>query len=192
MSQFEFFMIIASILVAIVFTEIIGGWGALLKAGKQQTSGYLYFGWSSSTLVISVSYWSGFWPYANANFDQIQKVWALLLPTIFLILSAIAIKPTQSDIESVGLANHFNEVRKRVCVSLAIATVLAVVADWVVLEVISLQFVPVVSGLTAIFLWSAYTSNRVVHTVAFICVYAFFIILPFLLGIEYFSSNVDQ
>ena len=192
MSQFEFFMIIASILIAIVFTEIIGGWGTLLKTGKYDSSGYLYYGWSSSILIVSVSYWNGFWPYANANFDQIQKIWALLIPTIFLILSAMSIKPTPSDAESTGLADHFNSVRKRVCLTLAIAVPLAVLADWIVLEVISFQFVPVMVGLTAVFLWCAYTTNRVAHTLAFISTYTFFVVLPIILGIEYFSGNGGQ
>ncbi len=57
MSQFEFFMIIVSVLIAIAISELAGWWGRLIRSDHKASFDPLHLGWT----VLTHYTWAGRW-----------------------------------------------------------------------------------------------------------------------------------
>ena len=93
MDQFEFFMVIAGVVVAMAMTEIVAGWGRLIRADIEVELDWVHLGWTICVLLVSLSYWVGMWPYVNFELRYQGQFWFLVFPTLFLVLLAYALTP---------------------------------------------------------------------------------------------------
>ena len=184
MTQFEFLMMIASVVVAVGMTEIVGGWGRLARADGEIKFDWLHLGWTIYILLLSVQYWIGMWSYRELRIEYVGQIFFLVVPTLFLVLSAFAMSPDVVNRSQIDMRTYYLEKRRVVFLSLAVFSLAAWLADIVIvgyerLEV-SFMLFPIVSGLVLCAL--AYSQRVWLHGA----------VLVFLIGsvIAYFFSHV--
>ena len=78
MTQFEFLMMIASVVVAVGMTEIVGGWGRLARADGEIKFDWLHLGWTIYILLLSVQYWIGMWSYRELRIEYVGQIFSSL------------------------------------------------------------------------------------------------------------------
>ncbi len=93
MTLFEFLMMIASVVVAFGMTEIVSGWGRMMRTRAKVEPYWLHLGWTIVILVLLIEHWVGMWTYRELLFDNIAQVVSLVIPSIFGVLAAYAISP---------------------------------------------------------------------------------------------------
>ena len=184
MTQFEFLMMIASVFVAVGMTEIVGGWGRLARADGEIKFDWLHLGWTIYILLLSVQYWIGMWSYRELRIEYVGQIFFLVVPTLFLVLSAFAMSPDVVNRSQIDMRTYYLEKRRVVFLSLAVFSLAAWLADIVIvgyerLEV-SFMLFSIVSGLVLCAL--AYSQRVWLHGA----------VLVFLIGsvIAYFFSHV--
>ncbi|MEJ6515313.1 MAG: hypothetical protein QNL97_03890 [Pseudomonadales bacterium] len=184
MTQFEFLMMIASVVVAVGMTEIVGGWGRLARADGEIKFDWLHLGWTIYILLLSVQYWIGMWSYRELRIEYVGQIFFLVVPTLFLVLSAFAMSPDVVNRSQIDMRTYYLEKRRVVFLSLAVFSLAAWLADIVIvgyerLEV-SFMLFSIVSGLVLCAL--AYSQRVWLHGA----------VLVFLIGsvVAYFFSHV--
>ena len=94
MSKFEFLMMIASVVVAVGFAEIVAGWGRLLRTERVKVEyDYLHIGFSIVLLLGFIGYWMGMWSYRPLELNYQGQIAFLVIPSLFVVLTAYAISP---------------------------------------------------------------------------------------------------
>lgn len=184
MTQFEFLMMIASVVVAVGMTEIVGGWGRLARADGEIKFDWLHLGWTIYILLLSVQYWIGMWSYRELRIEYVGQIFFLVVPTLFLVLAAFAMSPDVVNRSQIDMRTYYLEKRRVVFLSLAVFSLAAWLADIVIvgyerLEV-SFMLFSIVSGLVLCAL--AYSQRVWLHGA----------VLVFLIGsvVAYFFSQV--
>lgn len=135
MSQYEFFMVVAGVVVAIAMSEIVGGWGRMLRSSAEIEFDWLHFGWSLAVLFFALIYWIGMWPYADADLVYMGQVWFLIIPTLFLVLVAFAITPELPSSGSFRMRDYYLSHRRKIFGSFAVYIVLSQAADFVIADI---------------------------------------------------------
>jgi len=133
MSDFEFLMAIASVVIAIALTEIFGGWGDLLRAKIAPRIDWLHLAWTVVVVLYAIQYWVGIWPYRNVEIRLIFQVWFLIIPTLFIVLVAYAITPNVGPDEELMLRDYYMSRRGPIFIGLAVFVAMAQLADLVIL-----------------------------------------------------------
>ena len=166
MSRFEFFMMIASVVVAIGMTEIAGGWGRMVRTPARVNFDWLHLGWTIYILLLSVQYWIGMWSYNQLEISYVGQIYFLVIPTIFLVIAAYAITPDvplegEFDVRDYYLANRIG-----VFLSLAMFSVAAWIADLVIagLQRLEIAFMIMSLLVAAGMMVLAFTKRVWVHT----------------------------
>ena len=94
MSQFEFLMMVASVVVAVGISEILGCWGRLLRAEAGLVRfDWLHLGMTICLLLTIVQYWIGMWAYRPIELTTTLQVLFLVLPSFFMVVGIFAICP---------------------------------------------------------------------------------------------------
>jgi hypothetical protein len=181
MSQFEFFMVIASILVAIAITEVVSWWGKLLRTGRIQEVGAINLAWSGLLVSNIVLHWSGFWAYKDLVIVTYPQIWMLLLPTLLAILVAFAITPNSAEIAN-GFAQYYEENRRLIFFCWGLFILAAIAADVVMLRAITFEGLVYVAILVAAFVACALSKNTWVQYIAITIVFALVLLMPLVLG----------
>ena len=133
MTQFEFLMTFASVILAIALTEMLGGWGKLIRSGLPIRWSGLWIGWSLVIVAIIIMYWSGLWPYRNESFREGYKIFWLGIPTFFLVVIGYLLSPEPRDgAESVDLERRYWQIAPRMFPLIAILLVASALADWII------------------------------------------------------------
>ncbi|MGR8950427.1 MAG: hypothetical protein ACU84Q_20480 [Gammaproteobacteria bacterium] len=187
MSQFEFFMIIASVLVAIGLTEVVGWWGQLLRSDKPIEVSRIHLGWSVVFVCNVVLYWSGFWAYNDVELTSFGQIWMLLLPTLFLILVAFALTPGTTN-EEAERGGYFERKRSKIFGCWAAFCFLAVLADVAIVD--SPTWEGAIPGLVvvSVFAICATVRNSVANYAAMVLFLLLFVVVPVSLG---FREGMD-
>lgn len=177
-------MMIASVVVAVGMTEIVGGWGRLARADGEIKFDWLHLGWTIYILLLSVQYWIGMWSYRELHIEYVGQIFFLVVPTLFLVLAAFAMSPDVVNRSQIDMRTYYLEKRRVVFLSLAVFSLAAWLADIVIvgyerLEV-SFMLFSIVSGLVLCAL--AYSQRVWLHGA----------VLVFLIGsvVAYFFSHV--
>jgi hypothetical protein len=183
MSQFEFFMIIASVLVAIAITEVVGWWGRLLRTGRVGEVGNINLAWSLLFICNIVLYWSGFWAYVDVDVVNFAQIWMLLLPTLFLVLVAFAITP-EGTTQSFSFKVYYEKNRKLIFFGWTLFILGAVIADAVMFQVF--DWAGAMPGLViaGLFLVCAFVKHKVFDYVAIVALFLLIFVFPVVLGFE--------
>ena len=83
MTKFEFLMMIASVVIAVGLTEIVGGWGRMARTPAKVKFDWLLFSWALVLLLLGIQYWLGLWPYVEVEMEYIGEIYFLVVPTLF-------------------------------------------------------------------------------------------------------------
>ena len=181
MSQFEFYMVIAGVVLAIAMAEIVVGWGQLVRANQDVQTDWLHLGWTLCVLLISLMYWVGMWPYSDLEFTYVGQVWFLVFPTLFLVVLAYAIMPDVSANGGVNLREYYLANRRPIFLSFASFVIMSNVADLTIVgpaSLINFEFlISIVFVVVTLFL--AYTKRIWVHATALVVTLSYFIYLAF-------------
>jgi hypothetical protein len=132
MSKFEFTVTIVSIVIAFALSELMAGWGRVLRHRPRPRIDWLFAAWSVGVLLLGVLHWSGLWLYANASFETLSQLFALLAPPLLLVPLAFLLSPDPQADGSLDLGEYFREVSRPVFSLLAAFSILSFVADVVV------------------------------------------------------------
>ena len=135
MSLFEFQMALAAVAIAIGITEIVGGWGRLLRSDISVRVDWIHLLWSLNIVLLSLYYWTGMWRYNATEFAYVGQVYMLVIPTLLLVLASYAITPEVPADRTLDLREYYMANRKKVFIPLAAFMLSAYVADLVILGV---------------------------------------------------------
>lgn len=163
MSHFEFFMVLAAVVVAVAMTEIVGNWGRLLRTDARVKLDWLHLGWMFYVLLASVVYWVGMLPYEKFEFVYLGQVWLLVLPTLFLVLVAFALAPNVPTHGRLDLRAYYLSKRRAVFFSLVAFILMGWLADAAITGSIASNELVYPSISIIIFLVLATTSSIAVH-----------------------------
>ena len=174
-------MIIASVLVAIAITEVVGWWGKLLRNKQIREVGGLHRAWSALFICTIVLYWSGFWSYEDLKIVNYAQIWMLLLPTLLAILVAFAITPTSTE-PSFTFHTYYEDNRKLIFFCWALFFAGAGVADVVMLESLDMEGALLVGVMIGILVTCGLTRNVWFQYVGLIILFTLILVIPVILG----------
>ena len=140
MTRFEFLMMIAAVVVAVGMTEIVGGWGRLMRTRAVVKADWLHLGWSIWILAVLIQYWIGMWAYNQLQIDYMGQIFFLIIPTLFGVLAAFAITPDVPMAGVLDVREYYWDKRTAVFLPLAAFVLLSYVADLVIVGVHKVGF----------------------------------------------------
>ena len=171
MTQFEFFMVIAGVVIAIAMAEVVSGWGRLVRTNATVQLDWLQFGWTVIILLNSMIYWVGIWPYSGTEFETLGQIYFLVIPTLFLVLIAFAITPTEFDQTPFSMRRYYLSRRKPIFLFYGLFIATSSAADFIVAggrQVELWSLIPLFSILAA-YVYLAVTERIWVHaTIMFV------------------------
>jgi hypothetical protein len=133
MSQFEFLMTFASVVLAIAMTELLAGWGRLARSGVAIRWSPIWVGWSVVLVLLITMYWSGIWPYRDQSFGEGYKILWLVLPTFLLVVLSFLLSPEPDrEASEVDLEALYARIAPRMFPILAVFIVATQTADLVI------------------------------------------------------------
>lgn len=133
MTRFEFLMMIAAVVVAVGMTEIVGGWGRLIRTRSAVKPYWLHLGWTILILSSLIQYWIGMWSYSELQIERLGQIFFLIIPSLFGVLAAFAITPDVPDDGQLILRDYYWTKRTAIFLPLAAYFVTALVADFVII-----------------------------------------------------------
>ncbi len=130
MSKFEFTITIVSIVIAFALSELMAGWGRVLRHQPLVRHDWMFSGWSVGVLLLAVLHWSGLWLYEDVPFESLWQLFLLLLPPLLLVAAAFLLAPNPIAGEQLELRAHFERVARPALLLLAAFSLLSLFADW--------------------------------------------------------------
>jgi hypothetical protein len=123
-------MTFASVVLAIALSELLGGWGRLIRSGLPIRWSGLWIGYSLAVVSIIIMYWSGMWPYRDQSFREGYKIYWLAIPTFFLVVLGYLLSPEpDDDANEVDLEARYWQISSRMFPLLALTFLGSVLAD---------------------------------------------------------------
>jgi len=129
MSKFEFTITIVSIVIAFALSELMAGWGRILRHHQRPRIDWLFAAWSVGILLLGVLHWSGLWLYASVPFETLPQLFALLAPPLLLVPLAFLLSPDPKADVSFDLGAYFRDISRPTLLLVAAFTILSLVAD---------------------------------------------------------------
>src|SRR5262245_5529281 len=167
MSKFEFTVTIVSIVIAFALSELMAGWGRVLRHHPRPRIDWLFAAWSVGILLLGILHWSGLWLYATVPFESLTQLFALLAPPLLLVPLAFLLSPDPEADGSLDLSAYFREISRPAFFLLAAFSILSWVADVVVggAPPFSIEAAGLL-GFASLLIASAVSSNRRLGIVA--------------------------
>ena len=158
-------MMIASVVVAVGMTEIVGGWGRMARTAAVVRVDWLHLGWTIFILLISIQYWIGMWSYNQVQVEYVGQIYFLVIPTLFVVLAAFAVTPDVPLDGELNVREYYWARRTAVFLPLATFSIASSIADLVIVgiekaELGSILFTVVGAALTA---FLAFTKRVWIH-----------------------------
>lgn len=107
MTEFEYFSVLISIVVAMVLSELFSGWGRLLRKRQRVRFSRLHAAWCVFLVVYTVQFWHGFWQYRVVEDWGLTDLLQLVFETLLLVVLAQLSVPEVPDAGSVDLSEHY-------------------------------------------------------------------------------------
>ena len=142
MTKFEFLMMIASVVIAVGMTEIVGGWGRMARTPAKVKFDWLLFGWALVILLMGILYWLGMWAYVEVEMEYVGEIYFLVVPTLFFVLAAFGVSPDVPLVGSFDSREYYWNSRAAIFLPLSALGVMAALADLVIVgdEAVEAQF----------------------------------------------------
>ena len=172
MTKFEFLMMIASVVVAVGMTEIIGGWGRLARTPAKVKFDWLLFGWALVILLLGILYWLGMWAYVEVPMEYVGEIYFLVFPTLFFVLAAFGVTPDVPLVGSFDVREYYWNSRAAIFLPLSAMSVMAALADLVIVgdeAVEAFTFINLVRLGMVVFVFAALVFTKRVWIHAVVC-----------------------
>ena len=170
MSRFEFLMMIAAVVVAVGMTEIVGGWGRMMRTKAVVKVDWLHLAWTIMILFSLIQYWIGMWSYNQLPIDRMVQIFFLIIPSLFGVLAAFAITPDVPMEGELIVRDYYWAKRKAVFLPLAAYVLTALIADIVIIGFDKVEVsdtIPFAIGST-MFAFLAVAKWRWIHIIALV------------------------
>ena len=128
-------MMIASVIVAVGLTEIVAGWGRLMRTRAKVSKNWLHIGWTLVILCSLIQYWTGMWSYSDIELDDMLEIFCLVIPSLFGVLAVYAITPDVPLEGSLDVGEYYWSKRRVVFLPLAAYLLAALASDMIILGV---------------------------------------------------------
>ena len=113
MSRFEYLSVLVSIVIAYAMSEVLSGWGQMIRMRDRVRLYPLHLGWSILSVLLMVQWWwGGFWKYREAADLGYFDFLAVLSEPILLVLMAFVLTPHPGELGGRDLrAEYFRNRR---------------------------------------------------------------------------------
>jgi hypothetical protein len=125
-------MMIASVVIAVGMTEIVGGWGRMARTPAKVKFDWLLFGWSLVLLLLGIQYWLGLWPYIEVEMEYVGEIYFLVVPTLFFVLAAFGVSPDVPLAGSFDSREYYWNSQAAMFLPLSAMIAMAALADLVI------------------------------------------------------------
>lgn len=139
MTKFEFLMMIASVVIAVGMTEIVGGWGRMARTTAKVSVDWLHLGWTIYILLVSIQYWIGMWSYNRIQIEYVGQIYFLVIPTLFIVLAAFVVTPDVPLDGELEVREYYWSRRAGVFLPMAAFWMAAWIADLVIVGVAQVE-----------------------------------------------------
>ncbi len=165
MSKFEFIMMFVSVVVAFAMSELLMGWGRLVRARRRISNPAFMIGWSVWLLAITNFHYLGFWEYNIVDFRTAAQMLLFLAAPIMLVLVTFVFTPEVRYYQRLDLEEHYFKVKNWFFVMVILFFLLARASDtllpdhretWFIRSIGTMVIVPLLIILL-------FTKNRVAH-----------------------------
>ena len=129
MSKFEFIMMFVSVVVAFAMSELLVGWGRLIRARDRLKRPWLMIGWSVWLLGIINLHYLGFWEYGLVDFRTAAQMLLFLAAPILLVLVTFVFTPEIRHYQKLDLEQHYFRIKNWFFIMVIIFFVLARASD---------------------------------------------------------------
>ena len=165
MSKFEFIMMFVSVVVAFAMSELLVGWGRLVRARERISKPFFMIGWSVWLLAVTNFHYLGFWEYGLVDFRTAAQMLLFLAAPVMLVLVTFVFTPEVRYYQKLDLEQHYFKIKNWFFVMVILFFLLARASDpllpdykdtWFLRILGSLMIIPSLSVLL-------FTSNKRVH-----------------------------
>ena len=133
MSEFEYLSVISSLFVAFAVSEILSGWGALIRFRHQVTVYWVHVMGCLLTLIMMIQWWWSAWEYKGVPVNLFQ-FFVMLLPAFTMVLLAQVLTPRLNDGTAFDGRKYYYENRKWVYFLAALTIVEFGLSDFVIMK----------------------------------------------------------
>jgi len=95
MSRFEYLSVLVSIVIALALSELVQGWGALIRRRSDVRLYPLHLAWSVLVFLLMVQWWWGFWQYRAVESWRFITLIGFVSNAIGVALVAYVVSPGQ-------------------------------------------------------------------------------------------------
>lgn len=109
MSRFEYLSILVSIVIALAISELVQGWGALIRRRDGARPYGLHVAWTVLGLLAMVQWWWGFWQYREVDSWTFLRLFALVTNAVTVALFCYVLgagHAAETDLRAHSWANH--------------------------------------------------------------------------------------
>lgn len=111
MSKFEYVTVLSSIVIAFALSEILAGWGQLIRARHRVRVYWLHVAWMLILLLVLIQVWWGTWVYRDIEFEGFGALLLLLASPLTTVLAVFVFTPDLSERDFVDLRTHYYDNR---------------------------------------------------------------------------------
>jgi hypothetical protein len=97
-SRFEYLSVLMSIVIAFAMSEVLSGWGQMIRLRDRVRVYPLHLGWSVLGVLLMVQWWWGFWQYHALEDLGFFGFLALLSEPITLVLLSFVLTPHPGEL----------------------------------------------------------------------------------------------
>lgn len=109
MSQFEFSIVIVSIVIAIAISEVLATWGRMIRYRKRIRPYWVHIGWMALMLLLAIQFWWSLWELREwppwSFFDYVM----FLVPFFTLVVLTFLLCPDMAAEGHAELESYFYE-----------------------------------------------------------------------------------
>jgi hypothetical protein len=127
-SKFEYVTVLMSIVIAYAISEILSGWGQLLRMRRHVRPWWPHTLWTLLVLLLLMQVWWGTWEYRHLELDRFAALLMLVAPQLAAVIAVSILMPDLTKRE-VDLRAHFMENRRWFFVFAALTVALLVAVD---------------------------------------------------------------
>jgi hypothetical protein len=106
MSKFEFIMMFVSVVVAFAMSELLVGWGRLVRVRERISNPFFMIGWSVWLLAVTNFHYLGFWEYGLVDFRTAAQMLLFLAAPVMLVLVTFVFTPEVWYYQKLDLEQH--------------------------------------------------------------------------------------
>lgn len=112
MSQYEYLSVLLSIVIAYALSEVLSGWGQMIRMRDRVRPYPVHLGWSVLSVLLMVQWWWGFWQFREVLDLGFFGFLAVLSEPLTLVLLAFVLTPHPGELGERDLRAEYYRNRR--------------------------------------------------------------------------------